>query len=312
MVQTIVETHDLTKVYGQLAAVDRLNLRIQEGEVFGFLGPNGAGKTTTILMLLGLTEPTAGKAEVCGFSPTREPLKVKRMVGYFPEKIGFYNDLTARQNLRYTGSLNGAQERGLDKKIDGLLEKVGLGDVKDRQVGKYSRGMKQRLGIADVLMKDPSVVILDEPTSGIDPQGIEQILQLIGDMAKQQITVVLSSHQLHQVQRVCTRVGILAKGKLVAQGSVDKLGREALGGGAYRIEVQLAQEEPKLVELLKKVPGVTSVQVSGRSLSINCARDLRPQIAKVVVDSGSLLEEMKIEKYGLEEIYMKYFKEAQP
>ena len=312
MAQPVVETQDLTKVYGQLTAVDRLTLRIQEGEVFGFLGPNGAGKTTTILMLLGLTEPTAGKAEVCGLSPTRDPLKVKRMVGYFPEKIGFYNDLTAQQNLRYTGSLNGVAERVLDKKIEGLLEKVGLGDVKDRQVGKYSRGMKQRLGIADVLIKDPSVVILDEPTSGIDPQGIEQILQLIGDMAKQQITVVLSSHQLHQVQRVCTRVGILAKGKLVAQGSVDKLGREALGGGAYRIEVQLAQEEPKLVELLEKVPGVTSVQVSGRSLSINCARDLRPQIAKVVVDSGSLLEEMKIEKYGLEEIYMKYFKEAQP
>jgi len=312
MVQAVVETHDLTKVYGQLTAVDRLNLRIQEGEVFGFLGPNGAGKTTTILMLLGLTEPTAGKAEVCGLSPTRDPLKVKRMVGYFPEKIGFYNDLTARQNLRYTGSLNGVAEGGLDKKIEGLLEKVGLGEVKDRQVGKYSRGMKQRLGIADVLMKDPSVVILDEPTSGIDPQGIEQILQLIGDMAKQHITVVLSSHQLHQVQRVCTRVGILAKGKLVAQGSVDKLGREALGGGAYRIEVQLAQEEPKLVELLEKVPGVTSVQATGRSLSINCARDLRPQIAKVVVDSGSLLEEMKVEKYGLEEIYMKYFKEAQP
>ena len=312
MVQAVVETHDLTKVYGQLTAVDRLNLRIQEGEVFGFLGPNGAGKTTTILMLLGLTEPTAGKAEVCGLSPTRDPLKVKRMVGYFPEKIGFYNDLTARQNLRYTGSLNGVAEGGLEKKIEGLLEKVGLGEVKDRQVGKYSRGMKQRLGIADVLMKDPSVVILDEPTSGIDPQGIEQILQLIGDMAKQHITVVLSSHQLHQVQRVCTRVGILAKGKLVAQGSVDKLGREALGGGAYRIEVQLAQEEPKLVELLEKVPGVTSVQATGRSLSINCARDLRPQIAKVVVDSGSLLEEMRIEKYGLEEIYMKYFKEAQP
>lgn len=310
MSQPVVETTDLTKVYGDVTAVDRLNLRINEGEVFGFLGPNGAGKTTTILMLLGLTEPTSGNACVCGFSPTREPLKVKRIVGYFPEKIGFYNDLTARQNLRYTADLNNVPLAEVEKKIDSLLEKVGLSEVGDRQVGKYSRGMKQRLGIADVLMKDPKVVILDEPTSGIDPQGIEQILKLITDMQKQNITVVLSSHQLHQVQRVCSRVGILAKGKLVAEGSVEKLGMEAIGGGAYRIEVQTAESDPKLVGVVQKLPGVISVQSSGKMLTVNCDRDVRPQLAKIVVDSGALLVEMKIEKYGLEEIYMKYFKES--
>jgi len=310
MSQPVVETTDLTKVYGEVTAVDRLNLRINEGEVFGFLGPNGAGKTTTILMLLGLTEPTSGSASVCGFSPTRDPLKVKRIVGYFPEKIGFYNDLTARQNLRYTADLNGIPPAEVEKKIDALLEKVGLSEVGDRQVGKYSRGMKQRLGIADVLMKDPKVVILDEPTSGIDPQGIEQILGLITDMRNQGITVVLSSHQLHQVQRVCSRVGILARGKLVAEGSVEKLGMEAIGGGTYRIEVQTAETEPKLVEAVQKVPGVISVQSSDKTLVVNCDRDIRPQLARVVVDSGALLVEMKIEKYGLEEIYMKYFKES--
>ncbi len=310
MSQPVVETTDLTKIYGEVTAVDRLNLRINEGEVFGFLGPNGAGKTTTILMLLGLTEPTSGSASVCGFSPTRDPLKVKRIVGYFPEKIGFYNDLTARQNLRYTADLNGIPPAEVEKKIDALLNKVGLSDVGDRQVGKYSRGMKQRLGIADVLMKDPKVVILDEPTSGIDPQGIEQILGLISDMQKQGITVVLSSHQLHQVQRVCSRVGILARGKLVAEGSVEKLGMEAIGGGTYRIEVQTAEPEPKLVEIVQKVPGVISVQSSDKTLVVNCDRDVRPQLARAVVDSGALLVEMKIEKYGLEEIYMKYFKES--
>jgi ABC-2 type transport system ATP-binding protein len=310
MGQPVVETLDLTKRYGEVTAVDRLNLRIAEGEVFGFLGPNGAGKTTTILMLMGLTEPSEGTASVSGFSPTREPLKVKRIVGYFPEKIGFYNDLTARENLRYTASLNSVPEVEAETKIDILLDKVGLADVRDKQVGKYSRGMKQRLGIADVLVKDPRVVILDEPTSGIDPQGIEQILTLIADMARQGITIILSSHQLHQVQRVCSRVGILAKGHLVAEGSVDQLGREAIAGGAFRIEVQLVEPKPALVETIEHLPGVKSVQVTGRALSINCDKDLRPQLAKVIVDGGGLLTEMRIEKYGLEEIYMKYFKES--
>jgi len=310
MGQPVVETLDLTKRYGQVTAVDRLNLRIDEGEVFGFLGPNGAGKTTTILMLMGLTEPSEGTASISGFSPTREPLKVKRIVGYFPEKIGFYNDLTARENLRYTASLNSVPEAEAETKIDVLLDKVGLADVRDKQVGKYSRGMKQRLGIADVLVKDPRVVILDEPTSGIDPQGIEQILSLIADMARQGITVILSSHQLHQVQRVCSRVGILAKGHLVAEGSVDQLGREAIAGGAFRIEVQLVEPKPALVELIEHLSGVKSVQVTGRALSINCDKDLRPELAKIIVDGGGLLTEMRIEKYGLEEIYMKYFKES--
>ena len=310
MSEAVVETVDLTKKYGEFTAVDRLNLRIEEGEVFGFLGPNGAGKTTTILMLMGLTEPSGGKVSVAGFSPTREPLKVKRVVGYFPEKIGFYNDLTARQNLRYTADLNGIGEAVADRKITELLGKVGLADVEDKVVGKYSRGMKQRLGIADCLIKDPRVVILDEPTSGIAPQGIEQILGLIADMAKQNITVLLSSHQLHQVQRVCSRVAILAKGHLVAEGSVDKLGREAIGGGAFRIEIETAEADGRLVELIEHMPGVKSVQAAGKRLYVNCDTDLRPQIAKVVVESGALLSEMKIEKYGLEEIYMKYFKES--
>ena len=310
MAQTVIETSDLTRIYGNVTAVDHLNLRISEGEVFGFLGPNGAGKTTTILMLLGLTEPTSGNASVVGFNPTRDPLKVKRVVGYFPEKIGFYNDLSARQNLRYTADLNAVPLRDVEKKIDVLLAKVGLADIGERQVGKFSRGMKQRLGIADILMKDPKVVILDEPTSGIDPQGIEQILELISNMRKQNITVVLSSHQLHQVQCICTRVGIIANGKLVADGSLEKLGREAIGGGAYRIEVQTAEPEPKLFDIIKVVPGVISVHGDGITLEVNCDRDIRPQLAKVVVDSGALLVEMKIEKYGLEEIYMKYFKEG--
>jgi ABC-2 type transport system ATP-binding protein len=308
--QGVIETKDLVKAYGKFIAVDKLNLRVDEGEVFGFLGPNGAGKTTTILMLLGLTEPTSGTARVCGYNPTREPLKVKRIVGYLPEKIGFYEDLTARQNLEYTAALNNLPREVTPGKITNVLDMVGLSEVADHKVGTFSHGMKQRLGIADVMVKDAKVAFFDEPTAGIDPEGIDQVLSLITNMAKQKMTIVLSSHQLHQVQKVCTRVGILAKGRLVAEGSVDNLGRETIGGGKFRIEVQVSQPTRKLINSIKKLKGVTSVESSGDMLLISCDDDLRPQIARTVVDSDSLLIQMKIEEYGLEDIYMKYFRES--
>jgi len=309
--QVIIETKDLTKTYDGFTAVDRLNLRIEEGEVFGFLGPNGAGKTTTILMLLGLTEPSSGTAQVCSHNPSREPLKVKRIVGYLPEKVGFYEDLTARQNLRYTAELNKLPGGEAEKRIDDLLATVGLSQVADQEVSKFSRGMKQRLGIADVWIKEPKLVFLDEPTTGIDPEGIEDILELVASMAKKGMTVVFCSHQLHLVQRVCTRVGILAKGSLVAEGSIDILGRQTMGGGSYRVEVEVSQANPRLIDSLKQVEGIEEVQSSGDSLLITCNEDLRSQIAKVIVDSDSLLVGMKIEEYSLETIYKKYFTEDQ-
>ena len=309
MGQAIVETNNLTKTYDGFTAVDGLNLRIEEGETFGFLGPNGAGKSTTILMLLGLTEPSSGTAQVCGYNPTREPLKVKRIVGYLPEKFGFYEDLTPRQNMRYTAELNKLPREEAERRISELLDKVGLSQVVDQDVAKLSRGMKQRLGIADIWMKEPKLVFLDEPTSGIDPEGIDDILNLIKSMAIKGITVVFCSHQLHQVQNICTRVGILAKGHLVAEGPIERLGRQA-GGGRYRIEAEVDKAEPKLIESLKRVNGVMEVQSSGNLLFISCDKDLRGQLSRVIVDSGSLLLEMKIEEYSLERIYKKYAREA--
>jgi ABC-2 type transport system ATP-binding protein len=306
---SIIETKELVKTYGKFIAVDKLNLSVDEGEIFGFLGPNGAGKTTTILMLLGLTEPTSGKARICGFDPTREPLKVKRITGYLPEKVGFYEDLTARENLDYTAALNGLSREATVRKIDELLDMVGLSEMAKQKVGTLSHGMKQRLGIADVMIKDPKVAFFDEPTAGIDPEGIEQVLALIANMAKQKVTIVLSSHQLQQVQKICTRVGILAKGHLVAEGSIAELGREAIGGGKFRIEIQLSKQTAKLVKSIKSIKGVTNVESSGDLLLISCDKDLRPQIARTVVDSGSLLIQMKIEEYGLDDVYMKYFRE---
>jgi ABC-2 type transport system ATP-binding protein len=308
--QAVIETKELVKTYGKFIAVDKLNLRIDEGEVFGFLGPNGAGKTTTLLMLLGLTEPTSGMARICGFDSTREPIEVKRMTGYLPEKVGFYDDLTASENLDYTAALNGLPREAASKKIDELLNMVGLSEVVKHKVGTFSHGMKQRLGIADVMIKDPKVALFDEPTAGIDPEGIEQVLELIANMARQKVTVVLSSHQLHQVQKICTRVGILSKGHLVAEGSVEELGREKIGGGKLRIEVQVVEPTSKLVKSIKSIKGVTNVESSGDLLLISCDKDLRRQIAKVATECDSLIVQMKIEEYGLDEIYMKYFRES--
>jgi ABC-2 type transport system ATP-binding protein len=230
--QTVIETNDLTKYYAQQAAVDGLNLQVQEGEIFGFLGPNGAGKTTTILMLLGLTEPSKGEARVCGFDPTREPLKVKRLVGYLPENVGFYQDMTARENLQYVARLNKIHDKTSSGKIDEALAIVGLSDETEKKVGAFSRGMNQRLGIAEVLIKDPKICFLDEPTLGLDPDGAIRIIELIQSLTRERkITMLISSHNLDQVQRISHRVGIMIKGKLVATGPMEDLAKEKLGVG---------------------------------------------------------------------------------
>lgn len=309
--QLVVETVDLTKIYDKTTVVDRLNLRIEEGEIYGFLGPNGAGKTTTILMLLGLTEPTSGVAHVCGYNSTREPLKVKRITGYVPEKVGFYEDLSARYNLAYIARLNGLSEELSRNRIDEALDIVGLSEVADHNVGTFSRGMKQRLAIADILIKIPKVAFLDEPTSGIDPEGVKEMLDLIARIAREQmVTIILSSHQLHQVQQICNRVGILAKGRMVVEGSLDQLGREALAGGRFMIEVQLTETTQALIDIIRRIEGVVSVEKSGGLLLISCLQDLRPQIAKAIVDANGLLVQMKIQSYALEDIYLKYFAEG--
>jgi len=310
-VQSVIETIDLVKTYNGIKAVDRLNLHIEEGEIFGFLGPNGAGKTTTILMLLGLTEPTSGVARICGYNSTREPLKVKSISGYVPEKVGFYEDLTARDNLAYTAGLNSLSEELTTKRIKEALDVVGLSQVADREVKTFSRGMEQRLAIADILIKTPRVAFLDEPTTGIDPEGVKEILDLISRIAREQkMTVVLSSHQLPYVQRICSRVGIISKGQMVVEGSLDQLGREALAGGKFMIELQLVEITSELVDCIKKIDGVASVERQGDLLVVSCTEDLRPQIARTIVEANGLLVQMKIQSYALEDIYMKYFTEG--
>lgn len=226
----VIETVGLTKRYGEQIAVNSMTLQVSPKEIFGFLGPNGAGKTTAILMLLGLSEPTSGTARVCGIDPTREPVRVKRIVGYLPENVGFYEDMTGFDNLKYVARLNGLKDHPARARIEEVLEQVGLSDERRKRVGAYSRGMRQRLGIAEVLLKEPQVVFLDEPTLGLDPDGAQRMLVMIQLMSREKgITVFLSSHLLDQVQRISDRVGIMLKGTLVAVGSTRELAERTLG-----------------------------------------------------------------------------------
>ena len=228
--QTVIEAEGLTKKYGHQTAVNNLNLQIREGEVFGFLGPNGAGKTTTILMFLGLTEPTSGKVRVIGFDPTRDPFHIKEKIGYLPENVGFYDDMDARQNLQYIARLNRIPDKISIERITESLKVVDLLEEVGKKVGTYSKGMRQRLGIAEVLIKEPKLIFLDEPTIGLDPDGTNRMLDLIHSLSRDKnITIFLSSHLLDQVQRICDRVGIMIKGDLVAMGPIEELAKKKLG-----------------------------------------------------------------------------------
>jgi ABC-2 type transport system ATP-binding protein len=228
--QPVIETQKLTKRYGTTTAVDELSLTIKAGEIFGFLGPNGSGKTTTLLMLLGLTEATSGSATVAGFNPTKEATKVKRMVGYIPENIGFYEDMNGIENLRFIARLNSIPDALSTPKIDEALERVGLKDDAFKKVAAFSRGMRQRLAIAEILIKEPQIAFLDEPTLGLDPEGTTLIIDHIKALSREHnITILLSSHDLTQVQRIADRIGIMIHGRLIAEGPIEKLAHEKLG-----------------------------------------------------------------------------------
>jgi len=308
--ELVVEARDIEKKYGDFKAVDGISFHVAQGEIFGLLGPNGAGKTTTILMLLGMTEPTAGEIKVCGYDPNKEPLKVKRIAGYLPENVGFYEDMTARENLLYLARLNGIPDDVALKKIDDILETVGLSDVRDKFTGTYSKGMRQRLGLASVLIKDPKLVILDEPTTGIDPEGTEQVLSLIYKMSKEMgVSILLSSHLLYQVQQICDRVGIMFKGKMVAMGSIEEIGRQALGEreGIMKLSYEYINEEA--LDRLDEIEGIVEKRIDNHSIILKFNEDKKLDIVREVVMRGFLPIEVKGREYSLEEIYIRYFRE---
>ncbi len=306
----LIEASGLSKSYGGFAAVDGVDLSIEEGEVFGFLGPNGSGKSTTILMMLGLTEPTAGTVRVCGLDPARDPLAVKRQVGYLPESVGFYGDMTGADNLRFTARLNSIPRPAAEERVANLLATVELDGAADQPVAQYSRGMRQRLGLADVLIKEPRLVILDDPTLGLDPSGVVWLLGLIEELSAQRgIAVFLSSHQLHEVQRVCRRVGIMSHGKMVLQGTVADLAAETDAGG-FGAALAVDGADDALEAALAALPGARSVTRSGREIVIESDADLRAEAAAAVHARGAKLLALRSRDRTLEEIYLRYFQEA--
>jgi ABC-2 type transport system ATP-binding protein len=306
----VLEANGLTKRYGNFLAVDHLNLAIREGEVFGLLGPNGAGKTTTILMLLGLTEPTEGQVRVLGFDPARQPLSVKARTGYMPDQVGFYDDLTARENLTYIARLNGMPHREIERRVGEALERVKLTEVANQRVGTFSRGMRQRLGLADVLIKKPRLIIMDEPTQGLDPELAREFLGTIRSLKEDGITILLSSHLLHQVQAICDRVGLFNRGKLALEGTVPELARQVLGG-AYRIQIQADGPADKLSSALQKIPQVIQARhLAANRFEVEARDDLRAETAEAIVKAGGRLLSLNIEQQNLDEIYARYFEEA--
>jgi len=304
---TTIRSKGLTKTYGEHNVVDRLDLEIEAGEVFGLLGPNGAGKTTTILMLLGLVQPTKGTIKVLGLDPRRYPLEVKRHVGYLPDAVGFYDTMTGRQNLRVTARLNGLDD--FEGHIDSLLELVGLADAADQAAGEYSRGMKQRLGVADALVKSPSVLILDEPTTAIDPEGVVEMLALIQRLAKEEkVTVLLASHLLHQVQTVCDRVAIFVHGKVVAQGTPHELAAVDKGT-KVRVEFRLGGDPTAAranLESLSNVSDVETGRVPGSWVAELEAGSLPATVSGLVAKGADVIGVHRLDE-DLETIYRRYF-----
>jgi len=261
MAETIISTSKLTKKYGDLKAVNKLNLNIKEGEIYGLLGPNGAGKTTTILMLLGLTEPSSGSAEIRGLNTSRDSIKVKKFTGYLPDQVGFYDSISGKENLIYTAKLNGISPTEAEKKVEEMIGRVGLKKVMNEKVDTYSKGMRQRLGLADVLIKDPEIIILDEPTIGIDPTGINEFLYLIRRLSKENgITVLLSSHLLNQVQKICDRVGIFVKGQLLAEGSIKELADQLLQEKEIQFNVKIEKYSDQIIDKISGIEEVVEIK----------------------------------------------------
>ncbi|ACU05073.1 ABC transporter ATP-binding protein [Pedobacter heparinus] len=313
MKDPIIQLKSLTKCYGTQRAVDDLSLDIYKGEIFGLLGPNGAGKTTTILMMLGLTDPTSGSAFVCGYNATNNPIAVKRKVGYMPDSLGFYDNMTALENLKYIARLNGLTEKEIKVRTVETMETVGLSAALNKKTATFSRGMKQRLGLADVLIKQPDVIILDEPTLGIDPSGVREFLALIKRLSKEQgLTVLLSSHHLHHVQQVCDRVGIFVKGKLLAQGNIDTLSGNVFNNAGHVVSIRLANVIPQpwaLEQELEQWETIKQIRINEKTIEFECTQDITPALVRFFVEKGCDITGVHQKDYGLDDIYQKYFED---
>lgn len=296
----MIRTENLTKVYNGKPAVDGLDLEVGDGEIFGFLGPNGAGKSTTILMLTGMIEPTGGRCFVDGIEVANDPLNVKKIIGYLPEDVGFYGNMTGEQNLDYYARFYGMDAKERRERIAELLELVHLDGV-TQKAGEYSRGMKQRLGLAQALINDPRVLFLDEPTANLDPEGVREYRELVTHLAGEGKTIFVSSHILSEVREVCRTVGLLAKGKLVAQGTLEEVARALApaDGDAVRIVVETREHLPALED-----PAIIDIEGNGNRAVVRAKADIRDRLSASLFEQGLHVREMRLEEPEIEDVFM--------
>lgn len=309
--EIVMNVSHLSKQYHKgVKAVNNISFSLMKGEIFGLLGPNGSGKTTTILMLLGLLDSTEGTVEILGHNPFRTPLEVKRQVGYMPDTIGFYEYMTAFENLDYTARFLGLDAKAREKRITYAIQRMRLTERMHDKVKTFSHGMKRRLGLAELLVKEPRIAILDEPTQGLDPQSIREFLSLIVSLRDSEgMTFLISSHQLDEVQSVCDRVGLFSEGELISIGSVAALGIEHFGKEVL-IDLQI-EGKKDLKPLLEKQKGVTKVEkLEVGHYVITAKEDVRSALAQQVFSAGCNLTSLEMKKHSLNEIYQLAYKEV--
>ncbi|MCX9010119.1 MAG: ABC transporter ATP-binding protein [Candidatus Methanoperedens sp.] len=308
--ENIIETTNLSKRFGkhnELIAVDSLNLDVKNGEVFGFVGPNGAGKTTTMKMLIGLLEPTGGSGKVAGFDIVKQVIRIRETTGVLPEPAGYYDNLTARQNLRFYAKLYDIDEKTREKRIVDLLELVGLSRAIDQRIGGFSTGMRKRFGLAQALINEPGILFLDEPTSGIDPLGAQMMRDLIKKLSKENgVTVFLSSHSMAEVEEICDRIGVIARGKLLAVGTVEELRDKVREkeGVRYSLEVQDLPMQ-RVIEGLKGVKGMRSAESINGHISLLADMGTRIEIAVAVKRMGGAISRFEEEKMNLQRVFLR-------
>lgn len=298
----MIRTQNLTKKYNEFKAVDNLSLEVKEGEIYGFLGPNGAGKTTTILMLLGILKPTQGEVYLFGQNITKDFLSIKKKMGVVSEKQYLYKEMTAGEYLNFFADLYGVKNR--KKKIDQLLEAVNLLEVRNRKLGAFSRGMQQKLGFARALLHDPQLLLLDEPVSGLDPTGIKQIRDLIEQENKKGRTIFISSHLLSEVERLCGKVGIINKGRLLAEDTMDNLRRRLTD--VVELEIELTEAKKKIIDTLAAFDFIKGLKKEENLLTIKVKadKDYRAQISEAISQQGGVVLGIKKKEMSLEEAFI--------
>jgi ABC-2 type transport system ATP-binding protein len=308
--ENVVETSELTKIYGSgreaVTAVDHVNLQIEKGTISGILGPNGAGKTTLIMMLTGLVIPSSGSATVFGHDILKDSVEIRREVGLLPEGFGFYGGLTAKQNLEYIAELNDIPGPERSERVDQALRAVALDEFQDRKAGAYSRGMTQRLGIAQALIKDPELLILDEPTAGVDPAGARVFKDLVSMLSNERgKTIIMCTHLLHEVGPLCTHVAIMNRGKFGTRGRVDEIVKRMLEEEGYRIMVEVEGDVNAFAEELRGLAGIIDLEVKDGNVSIRAATDVRARISKLAATIGVEILSIRRSEPSLEDIFMK-------